>query len=838
MKNWTKKLIYALVLPLLFAGSAFSQCTPTSTTNTPGIYPDPMPTGTVGQAYSEVAQMVFLMDTTVAIPIPPFNITVPVDSVQVTSVLNLPAGLTSTCNPSSCKYIPQPADNPRGCADITGVPTTATGGPVTVAVIYDVWMTVPIIGVQMATDTMYYDIEIQAPPATCNAFMQYTLGQCPDVYFFDGSTSSGNIVQWDWDFGDGNISSLQNPQNTYTTNGNYLVCLTITTDDACTDTYCDTIPINCIVVPTCQAGFQSVVSCPSAIFTDLSTSTPGNIVQWDWDFGDGNTSTQQNPTHSYAADGAYIACLTITTSDACVSTYCDTIIVNCAATCQAAFQYTLGQCPDIYFFDGSTSSPGNIVQWDWDFGDGNTSTLQNPNHVYASNGSYITCLTITTGDSCVSTFCDTVVISCIVPPACQAGFIFNQCPDVYFFDNSTSSPGSIVQWDWDFGDGNTSTLQNPQHTYGANGNYIACLTIITTDSCISTYCDTVIVNCISQSTCQAGFIFNQCPDVYFFDNSTSSPGSIVQWDWDFGDGNTSTLQNPQHTYGANGNYLACLTITTTDSCVSTYCDTVIVNCISQSTCQALFQYTLGGCPSISFFDGSSASASTVSEWDWDFGDGNTSTLQNPTHTYGANGNYLVCLTITTTDSCVSTYCDTIPVNCIGQSTCQADFVYNDGQCPMIAFADQSTASSSTVTEWDWDFGDGNTSTLQNPQNTYVSDGTYIVCLSITTTDSCVSTFCDTIVVNCINGIEDKYNNVAVNVYPNPATDVLNVEVAGIDEAVQVQLMDVTGKVIISEQWLSTGATQQLAVETVADGVYIIRLSNANYSVNKKLIIKR
>ena len=106
----------------------------------------------------------------------------------------------------------------------------------------------------------------------------------------------------------------------------------------------------------------------------------------------------------------------------------------------------------------STSSPRSLTSWDWDFGDGNTSTSQNPFNVYMANGTYMVCLTISTSDSCSSTYCDTVVITCNGgSPTCNAAFQYVGCPTVSFTDYSTSSPGSITSWYWDFGDGNTDT---------------------------------------------------------------------------------------------------------------------------------------------------------------------------------------------------------------------------------------------------------------------------------------------------------------------------------------------------------------------------------------------
>ena len=588
----------------------------------------------------------------------------------------------------------------------------------------------------------------------CNADYDVLIGPCSVARFIDQSTTGlDSIAIWFWDFGDGNTSTLQNPIHSYAANGVYVACLTITTANGCTSTYCDTLVINCPTA-SCQAEFtyiSNAVQCPTVKFTDQSTSAPGTIVSWVWDFGDGNTSTAQSPLHTYGANGTYLACLTIFTSDSCTSTYCDTVVVNCPPpTCQAEFVYTLFGCPSVQFFDQSVSFPDSVGSWLWDFGDGNTSTAQNPNHTYGANGVYLACLTITTTGGCTSTYCDTLVINC--PPAsCQAEFTYisnaAQCPTVKFTDQSTSAPGTIVSWAWDFGDGNTSTTQSPLHTYGANGTYLACLTIFTSDSCISTYCDTVVVNC-PPPTCQADFnvLGLGCAARLFLDQSTSAPGSIVSWAWDFGDGTTSSAQNPAHVYGANGAYVACLTIVTSDSCTSTYCDTVVVNC-PPPTCQADFVYANLNCPTVRFLDQSSSTPGTIVSWSWDFGDGNTSNLQSPIHTYAANGTYVACLTIFTSDSCTSTYCDTVVINC-PPPTCNANFAYTQLNCPTVQFQNLSMSFPLPAFSSFWDFGDGTTSNLPNPAHTYPGNGTYVACLTITTIDSCVSTYCDTILINC------------------------------------------------------------------------------------------
>jgi len=200
--------------------------------------------------------------------------------------------------------------------------------------------------------------------------------------------------------------------------------------------------------------------------SDLSSSSP---TSWLWDFGDGNTSTAQNPTHTYAAAGTYTVCLTA--SNACGSdSTCSSVTVSCAAPV-AAWSNT-NQNLSASFTDLSTVAPSS---WLWDFGDGSTSTMQNPNHTYAAPGTYTVCLTVS--NPCGSdSSCTPVTIDCPMPVASWNNT--SQNLNVSFTDLSAPAPTS---WLWDFGDGNTSMTQNPNHTYAADGSYTVCLT--STNSC-------------------------------------------------------------------------------------------------------------------------------------------------------------------------------------------------------------------------------------------------------------------------------------------------------------------------------------------------------------------
>jgi len=212
-------------------------------------------------------------------------------------------------------------------------------------------------------------------------------------------------------------------------------------------------------------------------FTDQST---GNIIAWDWDFGDGTANTSQNPTHQYASAGQYTVSLTITDSGSHQETKTVTNFITVANDPGASFvaDSTVNHINTNITFTDSSTSNGTISAWSWDFGDGTTSTLQNPVHQYTSSGQYTVSLTIT-DEFGSDTMTRTNYIAIDVPPT--AAFVSDiqsagTNENITFTDQSTSF-GTISAWSWDFGDGNTSTLQNPVHQYTSSGNYTVSLTV-------------------------------------------------------------------------------------------------------------------------------------------------------------------------------------------------------------------------------------------------------------------------------------------------------------------------------------------------------------------------
>ncbi|MBN2174058.1 MAG: PKD domain-containing protein [Bacteroidales bacterium] len=503
----------------------------------------------------------------------------------------------------------------------------------------------------------------------------------------------------------------------------------------------------------------------TAYFTDQST---GSVSDWYWDFGDNTFSTLQNPSRTYQSAGIYNVCLTVTGDSVNYSdTYCIEIVIAESPSCMANFTYEADSAPSgAYLVQFTDISTGEIEVWTWDFGDGSSSTEQNPLHMYFFPGTYNVCLTIMGGDSlgyysCFDTYC--MEINLGQTNACMADFTYLINPPntgdftVQFTDLSV---GAIDNWFWNFGDGNTSTQQNPLHQFDGEGTYNVCLTIIEGDTMSPNYCYDMVCYEITVgqgSSCMAAFTYtiDTMPSggswVQFTDLSV---GEIEEWFWDFGDGSSSTEQNPAHQYDNPGLYYVCLTIMGGDSlgmitCNDTHCEEIFIG--QNTSCVANFTYSVDSANNGYLVQFTDLSIGQIDSWYWVFGDNSTSTEQNPSHIFYEPGSYNVCLTIMGGDSlngnwCYDTYCEEIIV---GQgNSCIANFTYVvDSINPYtVHFFDLSVGN---ITNWSWEFGDGTTSNEPSPTHTFNADDTFNVCLTVFSEPAiCYDTYCEPVTVGC------------------------------------------------------------------------------------------
>ncbi|MBI4944792.1 MAG: T9SS type A sorting domain-containing protein [Bacteroidetes bacterium] len=250
-----------------------------------------------------------------------------------------------------------------------------------------------------------YCDSINIANTTCEAAFSYNHTNCPNCYHFEDN-STGNVIAWEWNFDDNTVFALQNPNYVFPDSGVYHICLTIHTDNNCSNTVCENIYIPYhVIITECNSIFSYKQDTVPGyqnryFFNDYSL---GNITSWHWDFDDEATSDLQNPEHIFETGGIFNVCLKINTSDSCTSTFCQQIHIDTSATCHAAFTFlSCSSNNQVTFSDIST---GNIDSWNWQFGDYEVTALQNPQHAYPDSGLYHACLTIHTPGGCSSAYC-------------------------------------------------------------------------------------------------------------------------------------------------------------------------------------------------------------------------------------------------------------------------------------------------------------------------------------------------------------------------------------------------------------------------------------------------
>ncbi|HET8829749.1 MAG TPA: PKD domain-containing protein, partial [Pelobium sp.] len=211
-------------------------------------------------------------------------------------------------------------------------------------------------------------------------------------------------------------------------------------------------------------------SVPKTIFFTDQSLLPDT---WLWDFGDGSTSTAQNPIHTFTSVGDFTVKLTVVNTTYGCTSFITKVVSISAPNADFTATKTFGCGPLTTTFNDSSTGAS---QWDWDFGDGNTSTAQNPTHIYSSPGTYNVKLIITASNGCTSTKTRSNYIQVIGPDTkFSANTTSGNKPLTVNFSNETTASSPIVGWLWNFGDGNTSTSQNPTHTYTSAGNYTVSL---------------------------------------------------------------------------------------------------------------------------------------------------------------------------------------------------------------------------------------------------------------------------------------------------------------------------------------------------------------------------
>lgn len=391
----------------------------------------------------------------------------------------------------------------------------------------------------------------------------------------DGSESTdsdGSIVSYEWDFGDGQFSSGVTATHEYASAGTYEVVLTVADDSGATAELAETVSVS-EPPPNAEPSAEFSVDVTDllvAVDASGSSDPDGEIVSYSWDFGDGQSSADAVATHTYQEPGQYEVTLTVVDDDGATNTATQEVsVVRPAENVAPEAKLVLQVNQLTITADGTTStdSDGEVVLYEWDFGDGESATGPTTSHVYSSDGTYVVTLTVTDDDGATSQASEQVVASS--PPINldpEAGFSTSLNGLTVALDaaQSVDPDGSIVDYAWDLGDGRTASGSSLLHTYDAAGTYEVTLTVTDNGGLTSTATESVEVTGDVPEGQPPTASFDMSPSglaVQFDASASSDPdGAVAAYQWDFGDGQTGDGVTVGHSYGESGEYEVILTV--------------------------------------------------------------------------------------------------------------------------------------------------------------------------------------------------------------------------------------------------------------------------------------
>ncbi len=577
-------------------------------------------------------------------------------------------------------------------------------------------------------------IRVEAPQAQLN--ISEREGCLPLTTSFSASlTTTGSIVSYSWNFGDGATSSLPTPSHTYTRQGIHPVTLTLETSGGCRLVLTGAVRAGEIPVVDFDGTPKAPCADEPVQFTNLSVPRG---TEWRWTFPEDNNSqeSEENPDHIFRRIGLHDVTLEVSNYGCRRSLTKVDFIRILPPVADFAFTRICADRYRVQFVDRSDFGPitGTPRFWRWDFGDGTTSSVQSPAHVYAQTGTYTITLTVSDGN-CESVMRQTLevidekpVITSDKAEICAGGSVI--------ISRNALNENNINRWEWLWGDGTYSPNDgnNISKEYRNPGTYNAVLRITDRNNCISesNILPIQVNGAIANFNASGLRCVNE--DRLFTDASTALHGyGITSWTWNFGDGTPEETvqarpQNYEHIFSARGTYDVRLSILDAAGCRTEVTKPVTViavnadfNTASQIACQNL---------GIQF---SNASTGANLSYAWDFGDNTTSAATHPVKTYTAPGKYTVKLNIADNEGCTSTVQKdeyiTVPDP-------KAVFTVPPtlNVCPpaLVQLTNQSTDFVRSV----WDFGDGSRSDLESPSHIYHLPGTYTIRLEVFSEGEC------------------------------------------------------------------------------------------------------
>jgi gliding motility-associated-like protein len=594
-------------------------------------------------------------------------------------------------------------------------------------------------------DTVTYVNGIKAgvrPNAAFTASPRITCAQIP-VAFTDQSTPIGALTQWHWDFGDGAVSTAQNPQHVFTDTG-YFDIEFIAYNNGCSDTL---VLQNYVYINPPIAKFIIRSNCSNRSRREFIDSSIGADT-WAWNFGDGTpNSNLQNPVHDYTSSGIYTVSLTVHNN----LTGCDytktmiTKVVIPNVIISASLRVLCRG--EVLTLTALNLSPSLYSLIKWNIGTNGMAPgiftpylppVQNNPFTVTLNAPGIYSVTLITVD--INGCRDTIYLPNYITvngPTASFRVTSNtsicSSASVCFSDSSiTDGRNGLAYWIWNFGDGQTDTTRSRSicHVYNTGGVFNITVTAVDSSGCRNSFTRPGLVTVYHPSASFNTFDTISCPQHAVTFNNTST-GSGLTYVWNFGDGGRDTVPNPSHIYRRSGQYTVTLIAYDNHGCSDT---AVMTNVVHIVTPQANFTMsdTLALCPPLVVnFTNTSVNYLTYS---WNFGTtGGTSSLLNPSFTYTVADTFHVALTVTGPGGCVSVKRKNIVVK--GP---RGTFTYG-GLSGCVPSTVNFTATTQDAANFVWDYRDGNidSTSISTSSHPYTQPGSYVPQLILSDTAGCV-----------------------------------------------------------------------------------------------------
>jgi PKD repeat protein len=562
---------------------------------------------------------------------------------------------------------------------------------------------------------------------------------CSPLLLSMANLSSGLPDSYFWDFGNGSTSTssanlIQETFVTGNTSTTYTISLVVQNECGV-----DSTSNSITVFPnTVTAFFNSSVTtgCENLTVNFTQFSIGGTF--YNWDFGDNNTSTQLNPTHTFMNPGTYD--VTLFVNDGCAfDTMVTSIVVNPAP------QVNFSVSPDSVCINEPftfTNLSSNLANSSWTFGDGGTSSLTNPQYAYSQPGNYsVTLVGTSLTNGCVDSVIQIVQVSQNSISSFTASALSGCVPFNVQFTNSSSN---AAYQSWNFGDGNSSTAISPGHIYTLPGTYEVQLITESTSGCSDTSVVAITVHPVPVSN----FTFvssNTCYTPVVVTMTNNSTGAI-NYSWDFGNGQTSSNTNTSVTYNNPGTYLISLVAENQYGCqaVSEQSITVYPTPIAQFSLPS----SVACANDVLFFESESLFADSVN---WIMGDGSILSGTPINYAYTDPGNYFITLIAFGAGGCGDTLTlgNTLTIN----PDPVADFDYINVQIPdPLSGLVEYTNLSQGATSFLWYFGNDSSSTEINPIFNFNDYGSYNTTLIATNDFGCTDTISLPVIVDFFNGL--------------------------------------------------------------------------------------